>query len=436
MKSTLRVLSGLVIVLALLMTMSVYTVSAQGPSGTATPTPAQAPAAPGTNLDNPGSAATLGSAVAAIPAHTGTWFRFDYSTNGNTFPRPLMNIRLVNGVTNGLGFDVWSPERLQSDYVVGNDHPVGRGTPEKIPGCNVTLPDDSVVRCTSKDLTWVGGFGADGTYYVRVFNKTNDAIAPQVIFSGPGLAQCLNPNQAQAQTTTQGTDQGFTQVQCGTVVAGLNPVPAGAPSLAPTETPAAAATSAATSAPAATSTTAATSSAPSAATPEATSTPAAAPSVVTETPAASSTTASSTPSAGAMAPVTGLKVTQNTTLGPILTDDAGRTVYAFLNDTSSASNCNGNCAQNWPPLAASASAMPTAGTGLTASMLGTINRADGTTQLTYNGHPLYYFAKDVTPGDANGQGVGGNWWTLKPDGSLNQASTSGTSATPAASATP
>ncbi len=439
MKNMLRVLSGLVIVLVLLTTLSVFTASAQGPSGTTTPTPAQAPAAPGANTDNPGSAATLGSAVSTIPSNGATWYQFDYNTAGNTDPRPLVTIRLVNGVTNGLNFEVWSNERINSEWNNGNDVPVGRGSPEVIPGCTTTLPDGTTSRCTTNDLVWVGGFGADGTYYVRVVNNTGNAVAPQLIFSGDGLNLCSNGTASQNQTQANG--QGYAIVECGAAVGTITPgapsqAPAAAATTAPTETPAATATTAATESP----TAAATSAATSAATTAATETPTAAATSGASsaaTPAAAPTTSSGTPSAsGAPSAVTGLAVAQNTTLGPILTDDKGRTVYAFVNDTSSASNCNGSCAQIWLPLAASASAPPTAGTGVNASMIGTINRSDGTTQLTYNGHPLYYYSKDTNPGDTNGQGFKGLWWTVKPDGTLNQmAGAAGTSAAPSGSAT-
>ncbi len=459
MKNVLRGLSGLVIVLVLLTTLSVFTASAQGPSGTTTPTPAQAPAAPGANLDNPASAATLGSAVSTIPSNGATWYQFDYNTAGNSFPRPLVTIRLVNGVTSGLNFEVWSNERIQSDWNNGNDIPVGRGSQEVLPGCTTTLPDGTTTRCTTNDLIWVGGFGADGTYFVRVVNNTNNAVAPQLIFSGDGLNLCSNPTTTQTQT--QGSSQGYAIVECGAAVGTITPgavsqAPAAAATSAPTDTPAAAATTAPTDTPAAAATTAATSAATDTPTAEATTgassatTPSASATTAgASTPAAAPTTSGTPGASNSMAPLTGLAVSQNSMLGPILTDSNGRTLYTRSDDTNSTSKCNGSCAQIWPPATASASTAPTAGTGLTASMIGTLTRSDGSTQVTYNGHPLYYFAKDSNPGDTTGQGVAGIWWTIKPDGTLNQMAASGASgaatpaggasgtyATPAASATP
>ncbi len=456
MKMSFRIVAGFALMLALLLGLSALTVSAQGPTGTATPaatsvpggnpTPAQAPpaAAAGTNLDDPGRAATLGNAAAAaIPANTAQWFRFDYVTPANTFPAQQVMVRLVNGVTNGLGFEVWSPERMQGNW--WENKPVGRGTQEVLPACNITLPDDTVVKCTTNDLTWVGGFGAPGTYYVRVTNNTDKALTPQLIFSGDGLAQCTNPSQAQSQTP--GTDQGLAQVQCG---------PAAAPTLAPaapgaaaTETPASAASPVALPTTAAPSTPEATTAPTEAATPAGapslapTETPgAAATSAATESPAGSATpagapslapAAGATGGAGSANAVTGLAVAQDAKLGPIVTDSQGRTLYAFIKDTGTTSTCTGSCAQNWPPAAASGT--PQAGSGLTASMIGTSARSDGATQVTYNSHPLYYFSGDKNPGDTNGQGVAGNWFTVSPDGTLNQMGGAGGSTTPGAAGT-
>ena len=74
----------------------------------------------------------------------------------------------------------------------------------------------------------------------------------------------------------------------------------------------------------------------------------------------------------------------------------------------------GNCATNWPPLLTNGT--PVAGTGVDASKFGTTTRADGTTQVTYNGWPLYYYAKDQQPGDTNGDGVGNVWYLVSPTG--------------------
>jgi predicted lipoprotein with Yx(FWY)xxD motif len=104
-------------------------------------------------------------------------------------------------------------------------------------------------------------------------------------------------------------------------------------------------------------------------------------------------------------------------LGGVLVDSQGRTVYLFEKDTGPKSTCFGACATEWPPV--TASGKPSAGSGVTASMLGTTKRSDGKTQVTYNGHPLYLFEADQKPGDATGQSVdafGAEWFVLSPAG--------------------
>jgi predicted lipoprotein with Yx(FWY)xxD motif len=112
----------------------------------------------------------------------------------------------------------------------------------------------------------------------------------------------------------------------------------------------------------------------------------------------------------------------SSSLGSILVNSTGRTLYVFKADVGAKSACTGACATAWPPLLATAK--PTAGTGLTASKLATITRSDGTQQVTYNGHPVYLFIKDKKPGQTTGQGVtafGAAWYALTPAG--NQIST-------------
>jgi predicted lipoprotein with Yx(FWY)xxD motif len=107
---------------------------------------------------------------------------------------------------------------------------------------------------------------------------------------------------------------------------------------------------------------------------------------------------------------------RTTTLGKVLVGGNGRTLYLFTPDKGS-STCYGKCAVVWPPLLAS---NPSVGTGLNRSMLGTTKRTDGKLQVTYNGHPLYYFVKDMKAGDAKGQGIdhfGGRWWVVSATGS-------------------
>jgi predicted lipoprotein with Yx(FWY)xxD motif len=102
------------------------------------------------------------------------------------------------------------------------------------------------------------------------------------------------------------------------------------------------------------------------------------------------------------------------TLGDILVDGEGRTLYAFTKDQGDQSACSGQCADNWPALTGTA----TAGTGVQASMLSASMQADGDNQVTYDGKPLYYFAGDAKPGDVNGQGVGDVWFALTANGEL------------------
>jgi len=104
-------------------------------------------------------------------------------------------------------------------------------------------------------------------------------------------------------------------------------------------------------------------------------------------------------------------------LGSYLVDSKGRTLYLFEADKSTNSTCYGSCASIWPPLTASGHV--TAGSSVMASALGTTRRNDGTTEVTYHGHPLYYYAGDVKTGDTTGQGLlqfGAKWYVLDPNG--------------------
>jgi predicted lipoprotein with Yx(FWY)xxD motif len=103
-----------------------------------------------------------------------------------------------------------------------------------------------------------------------------------------------------------------------------------------------------------------------------------------------------------------------TALGSVIVDARGMTLYLFTPDTATTSVCNGACASLWPPLLADGK-LRAAG-GLETSLLGTIARADGSRQVTYAGHPLYYFAKDAKAGDANGQGLNAKWYVLSSAG--------------------
>jgi predicted lipoprotein with Yx(FWY)xxD motif len=109
---------------------------------------------------------------------------------------------------------------------------------------------------------------------------------------------------------------------------------------------------------------------------------------------------------------------KSTSKGTVLVNAAGHALYWFAIDTSSKSNCNGSCASYWPPVIGRAVAA--AGTSLPHGF-GTIKRADGQVQATYDGHPLYTYAGDTTAGQVTGNGLkvsGGLWWAVTPSGSL------------------
>jgi predicted lipoprotein with Yx(FWY)xxD motif len=106
-------------------------------------------------------------------------------------------------------------------------------------------------------------------------------------------------------------------------------------------------------------------------------------------------------------------VVAGSAFGDILTDAEGRTLYLFQSDTNGTSTCVDDCEATWPPLTGAV----VAGDGIDGSQLGSTQRADGTTQATYAGHPLYYFSGDQAQGDTNGQGIGDVWFVVGPDGS-------------------
>jgi predicted lipoprotein with Yx(FWY)xxD motif len=106
-------------------------------------------------------------------------------------------------------------------------------------------------------------------------------------------------------------------------------------------------------------------------------------------------------------------------VGQVLVDSKGMTLYYFQKDQkgSGKSKCEGACAQAWPPLTTGSTAK--AMTGVQSSMLGTIKRSDGTTQVTYAGWPLYTFVEDKKPGEDNGtdsKAFGASWYPLHPNG--------------------
>jgi predicted lipoprotein with Yx(FWY)xxD motif len=100
--------------------------------------------------------------------------------------------------------------------------------------------------------------------------------------------------------------------------------------------------------------------------------------------------------------------------------DGNRVLYSFDPDTATSSNCSGSCASTWPPVIGT----PSAGSGVDAGALSTITRADGSTQVAYDGHPLYEYAGDKSATDVTGDGVGGIWHVVTVSGSASAASSS------------
>ena len=134
------------------------------------------------------------------------------------------------------------------------------------------------------------------------------------------------------------------------------------------------------------------------------------------------TTAAPSPSSAGAATVS----TAGGDLGVHLVDADGRTLYLWEKDTGSTSTCTGACASAWPPLLTDGA--PAAAGDARAGLLGTAARPDGTTAVTYAGHPLYRFAGDSAPGDANGQesdAFGAEWYVLAPSGAAIESAGEG-----------
>jgi predicted lipoprotein with Yx(FWY)xxD motif len=115
--------------------------------------------------------------------------------------------------------------------------------------------------------------------------------------------------------------------------------------------------------------------------------------------------------------------------GTYLAGPNGHALYLWVADSGGKSSCSGACAAAWPPLVTKGS--PAAGSGVTASDLGTITRSDGREQVTYKGHPLYYFAGDTSAGKTTGQGTNGfgaKWWLVAPSGTAITASATSSAA--------
>ena len=132
-------------------------------------------------------------------------------------------------------------------------------------------------------------------------------------------------------------------------------------------------------------------------------------------PAATTSVDPETSAAAAPGPA-GIATAQNPA-GSILTDAHGRALYLFEADTGSISTCTGGCAKEWPPLTTTGA--PTVGAGVNSALVATSRRPDGSMQVTYNGHPLYFYNDDDHPGMTKGQGensFGAKWYLLTPGG--------------------
>jgi predicted lipoprotein with Yx(FWY)xxD motif len=141
--------------------------------------------------------------------------------------------------------------------------------------------------------------------------------------------------------------------------------------------------------------------------------------------ASSSATTAAAGSSGAVVEI------KDSSLGKIVTNGSGVTLYMFTPDSATSSACTGGCASAWPPVTGPA----TKGTGVDADDLGVITRADGTKQATFYGHPLYTYAGDSVAGDVTGQGSGGKWFVLTSAGTAVKAAAGSTPTTVASSTT-
>ena len=110
-----------------------------------------------------------------------------------------------------------------------------------------------------------------------------------------------------------------------------------------------------------------------------------------------------------------LAVRQSGKYGPILVDGAGRTLYIFTQDTTNTPTCLDGCTKLWLPLLDPSGSVAVQA-GVTSSLIALVGRPLGARQLVYNGHPLYYFAKDVEPGQIKGEGFKGAWFVVSPSG--------------------
>ena len=141
--------------------------------------------------------------------------------------------------------------------------------------------------------------------------------------------------------------------------------------------------------------------------------------------------ASSTPSSTHASSTSGMVKTAHGSVGTYLVGPNGHALYLFALDKPGKSSCSGACTKVWPPL--TTTGKPGASGGAMSAEVGTITRSDGTKQVTYKSHPLYYYAADTSPGTTRGQGIhgfGAKWWLVAPSGtaitkSVSKKSSSG-----------
>jgi predicted lipoprotein with Yx(FWY)xxD motif len=149
-----------------------------------------------------------------------------------------------------------------------------------------------------------------------------------------------------------------------------------------------------------------------------------APAAGTDAPAAGAQTSAEQPPAAAPAPVSNIRLVAKTVekMGDVVQDGDGRTLYRFDKDVpkpTPVSNCNDKCAETWPPLINNTPGATPQLEGVDPALVGTLKRADGSEQITIGGWGLYTYSKDPGPGKWAGQGVGGTWFVIQPDGKRN-----------------
>ena len=147
----------------------------------------------------------------------------------------------------------------------------------------------------------------------------------------------------------------------------------------------------------------------------------------TVAPAGTGSTSTSSGGAGTLTVSSG----SASSVGTVLTGPNGHTLYRLTTETGGQIKCTGSCTSAWPPLTVTPGETPMLASGLKGT-ISTVMRPDGSTQVTYEGHPLYYYAADTSAGEAEGQGVGGVWFAMVPTASTS--SSTPTTSTPTTSA--